>query len=241
MTDFEKKRRVQIGINIDFSVVNNIRSTVNLMEIIWYYNNIPEKRYEIEKYYFRNFKTFEDWYLVYKKSPASSFSKRYAFKKMPQLLTDLDKILEIYQIDFDDEDLRKMAWEKLTQTLPDRFDIWKKVFDKTYYEKEIHRFAFKKMLLLAKTKDEWFDFYERCEPNTKAQLVAIEHLYGKLDRKDTYNMLKYEDKFKAKDIREYKKRYEEFPFFSKTQKKALTDMYLAADTKVKNTHNDKND
>jgi len=237
MEDINRRHRIQIGLNIDFSVVSKLKNVINIVEVIWYYNNIPEKQYEIRRYYFSTFKKFEDWYVLYKKAPQASPAAEYAIRKIPKYLTNLDTILEIYQIEYNDEVLREIAWTNLLKIAPNEFKSWRDIFDNSYHDERLNKYSFKKMVLLAQSKDDWFDFYERSPHGSRAQLIAIEHLYGKI-KKRTYNeelgVSASKTSHEVKSPQKLKEKYEKMTFFSKPQINTVVDLYLVADSMVAN-------
>ncbi len=219
------------GKSVTLSQFIEITEDLELDKVVWYYNNIQGKRFEIERMYFDRFKTHQEWYEVYKLSKFKDATRQMALEKIRELIRNVDDILEIYDVDFHDDVLRKMAFDKLIEVTPDIFSDWLYIYDASLFDRKLNKLAMKMCLQNAKTRDDWQNIYDRSEIGTAIQLKAIQQLYGRIEIHE--DEIKSEEKPKVKvgekTQAEYTRDYEGEVFGSSKQENILINKYLAAD------------
>lgn len=219
------------GKSVTLSHFIEITEDLELDKVVWYYNNIQGKRFEIERMYFDRFKTYQEWYEVYKLSKEKNVTRGMALEKIRELITDIDDILEIYDVDFHDEVLRKMAFEKIIEVSPDEFDAWIYIYDASIFDRKLNNTALKMCLRYAKTRDDWQKIYDRSELGSSVQLKAIQKLYGriKLNEEEQKQAVDQAKPANYKSQKEYSQEYENEVFGSMKQENIIVTKYLAAD------------
>lgn len=219
------------GKSVNLSFFIEITEDLELDKVVWYYNNIKSKRFEIERMYFDRFKTYQEWYEVYKLSKLKDVSREMALEKIRELIKDIDDILEIYDVDFSDEIMRKLAFDKILEVTPDEFDKWLHIYDETIFDKKLNNTAMKKCIQFAKEKDDWQKIYDRSDIGSSIQLKAIQHLYGRIElsEEEKKHADTQESTISYKSQSEYNQLYENERFGSNKQLNTLVNKYLAAD------------
>ena len=219
------------GKSVNLSFFIEITEDLTLDKVVWYYNNIKSKRFEIERMYFDRFKTYQEWYEVYKLSKLKDVSREMALEHIRTLIKNIDDILEIYDVDFSDEIMRKLAFDKILEVTPDEFDKWLYIYDETIFDKKLNRVAMKKCLQFATAKEHWQKIYDRSDIGSPIQLKAIQNLYGRIEltEDEKKHADSQESRIAYKSQSEYREDYEQERFGSNKQLNALVNKYLAAD------------
>jgi len=229
------------GKNVTLSHFIEITEDLELDKIVWYYNNINGKRYEIERMFFDRFKTHQEWYEVYKLSKAKDLTREISLENMRKLIKNIDDILEIYDVDFHDDILRKMAFDKIIEVTPDEFDKWLYIYDASIFDRKLNKLALKMCLRCAKTRDDWQNIYNRSEIGTPIQLKAIQQLYGRIEIDETEKKSTEvrSESVGTKTQQDYRRDYESEVFGSAKQENILISKYLAADSAAGQKSDDK--
>ena len=220
------------GKNVTLSHFIEITEDLELDKVVWYYNNINGKRYEIERMFFDRFKTHQEWYEVYKLSKVKDLTRDMALTNMRKLIKNINDILEIYDVDFHDEVLRKMAFDKIIEVTPDVFDKWLYIYDASLFDRKLNKLALKMCLRCAKTRDDWQNIYNRSDIGSPIQLKAIQQLYGRIEIDETEkksNIVQTESSGYKRQS-EYREEYENEVFGSVKQENIIITKYLAADS-----------
>lgn len=229
------------GKSVTLSHFIEITEDLELDKVVWYYNNIQGKRYEIERMYFDRFKSHQEWYEVYKLSKPKNVTRGMALEKIRELIENIDDILEIYDVDFHDEEMRKMAFDKIVEVTPDEFDAWLYIYDESIFDRKLNKLALKMCLKYAKTRDNWQKIYDRSEIGSSIQLKAIQQLYGRIEltkeEKEHIGPQK-RDKSGYKSQEEYRQDYDEEVFGTIKQENIIVSKYLAADNAAGETPDD---
>jgi hypothetical protein len=219
------------GIDFDISHLTEITQDMPLERVMWYFNNMPSKRYEVERMFFDHFKTYQDWYGVYKVSKPKDMSFDIALVKIRKMIKNIDDLLEIYDVDFSDEVMRKLAFEKIIEVTPDSFDAWLYIYDESIFDLKLNKLALKRCLRFATDKEHWQKIYDRSDIGSAVQLKAIQQLYGRIEikEKELNGEAKLSQEGNYKSQKEYNALYDEERFGSNKQENILINKYLAAD------------
>lgn len=219
------------GKNVTLSHFIEITEDLELDKVVWYYNHITGKRFEIERMFFDRFKTHQEWYEVYKLSKAKDITRQMSLEKIKERISRIDDILEIYDADFHDEELRKMAFDKIIEVTPDEFDAWLYIYDASLFDRKLNKMALKMCLKCAKNRDDWQNIYDRSDIGSPIQLKAIQQLYGRIEMSDEEKKRAEQQKASGgyKSQAEYNREYDEEVFGSIKQENIVVSKYLAAD------------
>ena len=217
------------GKSIEIANLMEITDDLPIDQVVWYYNNVPGKRYDIEKMYFDRFKTYQEWYEVYKasrpKDPTLMMSLSMIFKKAKTIRM----LLEIYDVDFNDELLRKSSLEKIIERGAESFDNWLFIYDESIFDEKLNHMALKKCLRYATTMDHWQKIYDRSEIGSSMQIKAIQKLYGKIHISEKEIQHKEIKTAAHRSQAEYISMYEAETFGSAKKENILVNKYLSAD------------
>lgn len=212
--------------NIDISEFIDISEDMTLSNAIWYFNTFHNKRYEIEKVFLRKFKTFQEWYGIYKQIDKRGDFYEYCLNRIEKNIRSVEEALEVYDVDFSDELLRKMVLDKIMQIVQDNFEDWLYVYDESVFDEKLNKTALRKILTLAKSAEDYKKIYDRSEIGSEIQFKAIEKLYGIIK-------INEEEISQTKHIKmtqkEYMELYENEQIGSEKKDNILINKYFSAD------------
>jgi len=154
----------------------DITENTSIKDAIWYYNAVPLSRMDIEKYVFSKLRSYIDWYEIYKSSAEGSQTMQLSIQKIQEHLKDYKDALQVYEYEFNDETLRKIAFESIKINTPNEFDKWLEIHEISYYDNTLRKYALKRCLKLAKTVSQWESIYNISEIGSDIQLKAISKL-----------------------------------------------------------------
>lgn len=223
------------GKDIDLSHLMEITDDMPLQDVVWYYNNISGKRYEIERVYFDKYKIYQEWYAIYKLSDKKDVSFNLSLNNIRKYINNVDDLLEIYDVDFSDEVLRKLAFDMILETTPPEFDKWLHIYDATIFDKRLNQIALKHCLKFAKSRSDWQHIYSRSAIGSPIQLKAIENLYGHVllsEEEKHEKEAKERESAAYKTQKEYNEMYENENFGSMKQGNIIVNKYIAADQEI---------
>ncbi|MDQ1339854.1 MAG: hypothetical protein QG567_1009 [Campylobacterota bacterium] len=221
--------------NIDMSEFIDISEDMTISDAVWYFNTFHSKRYEIEKVFLKKFKTFQDWYEIYKQIEKRGDFYEHCLKKIEENIHSIDEALEVYNVDFSDELLRKIVFDKITHIVKENFDDWLYVYDESVFDEKLNKTALRKILTLAKSAEDYKKIYDRSEIGSEIQLKAIEKLYGMIK-------INEEEISQTKHIKmtqkEYMELYENEQIGSEKKDNILINKYFSADREAAGSADD---
>ena len=217
------------GKDIDIAHLMEITDDLPIDQVVWYYNNVPGKRYDIEKMYFDKFKTYQEWYEVYKVSRPKDTTLMMSLSRIFKNARTVRMLLEIYDVDFNDDLLRKHALEKIIERGAESFDNWLFIYDESIFDEKLNKMALKKCLRFAESMEEWQKIYDRSEIGSAMQFKAIQKLYGKIHITQQEIVHKEIKTSAHRTQKEYFDMYENETFGSIKRDNILINKYLSAD------------
>ena len=217
----------------DFELIDVTEKTP-LKEAIWYYNKVPALHVDVKKVILNKLKSYKDWYDIYKLSEPESMSFELSLKKLNKYIKNYKIALLLYEIEFNDKFLGKLLFEKICSLVPDEFELWYNIYQKSYYDKNIKKYSLKQCNKLAKTEDELEKVYSVVNIGTDAQLKVMESIMKIRKFREKKIELKRDDKpLSNTTFQEMKTKYNNTKFGSKKNDLALINSYFVADKDAK--------
>jgi len=227
------------GKDLDLSHLMEISDDMGIDQVVWYYNNVPGKRYDIEKIYFDKYKTYQEWYEIYKASRPKDITLNMSVEMIFKKAKNIRMLLEIYDVDFNDDLIRKQALEKIIERAGDSFENWLFVYDESIYDEKLNKMALKRCLSLAKSNEEWQHVYDRSEIGSPMQFKAIQKLYGQVHLRKSEISDREVKTVAKRSQKEYNDMYEAEAFGSMKRENILINKLFAADSEAGSSSEEK--
>jgi hypothetical protein len=161
------------GREVEFTELFEIPEGLEVIHAAWYYNKLKAKREEVYMRYFNYFKSYHEWYSLYKISMPDEATRKLSFQRIKETVEKVSDLQNLYEVDAADSSMRDMVLEQIQIFAKPHFPVWLSIYDLAPYSSRLKALAMKKCIRYARKFDDWEAIYERSIMGSKHQMFAV--------------------------------------------------------------------